>query len=77
MHDINLLLSTGSQGSELIKVAKGLWSGDEHADKKRKILSDLLVNLKDKSELESRDDDEDWFKGRVQQMLWGHNKTNY
>lgn len=65
MHDISLLLSTGSHGGELIKAAKELLSGDEHADKKRKILSDLLLNLEDKSELESRDDDEDWFKGTV------------
>ncbi|XP_075882228.1 DNA fragmentation factor subunit beta isoform X2 [Nelusetta ayraudi] len=63
VHDIGLLLSTGSHGGELIKAAKELLSGDEHADKKRKILSDLLLNLEDKSELESRDDDEDWFKG--------------
>lgn len=63
VHDISLLLSTGSHGGELIKAAKELLSGDEHADKKRKILSDLLLNLEDKSELESRDDDEDWFKG--------------
>lgn len=65
MHDISLLLSTGSHGGELIKAAKELLSGDEHADKKRKILSDLLLNLEDKSELESRDDDEGWFKGTV------------
>lgn len=62
MQDVRLLLTSGLY-DELIKAAKELLSADDHADKNRKILSDLLLNLEDKSELESRDDDEDWFKG--------------
>lgn len=61
-YDIGQLLSAGSQSDELIKAAKGLLS-DERTDKRRKILCDLLLNLEDRSELESRDDDEGWFKG--------------
>lgn len=61
--DVKLLLCSGSLHDELIKAAKELLSVDDYADKNRKILSDLLLNLKDKSELEVRDDDEDWFKG--------------
>lgn len=57
-----MLLSSGLY-DELIKAAKELLSVDDYADKNRKILSDLLLNLEDKSELESRDEDEDWFKG--------------
>lgn len=48
---------------ELIKAAKELLYVDDYANKNRKILSDLLLNLEDKSELETRDEDEDWFKG--------------
>lgn len=76
MHNISLLLSTGSDGDELIKAKKQLLSGDKHADKKRKILSDLLLNLEDRSELESRGEDEDWFKGTdFSRYCWYTTKT--
>ncbi|XP_059189842.1 DNA fragmentation factor subunit beta [Centropristis striata] len=60
--DIGQLLSTDRHADSLIKAAKGLLS-DEQSPKRRKILTDLLLNLEDRSELESREEDEDWFKG--------------
>ncbi|KAI3357109.1 hypothetical protein L3Q82_015576 [Scortum barcoo] len=60
--DINLLLSSDRHAEDLIEAAKQLQS-DERSPKRRKILTDLLLNLEDRSELESREDDEDWFKG--------------
>ncbi|XP_077371020.1 DNA fragmentation factor subunit beta [Festucalex cinctus] len=60
--DIAQLLSSDQHTTGLVQAAKGLLSG-EKSPKTRKILSDLLWNLEDRSELESRDEDEDWFKG--------------
>ncbi|XP_035513078.1 DNA fragmentation factor subunit beta [Morone saxatilis] len=60
--DIGQLLSPGRYSDGLIEAAKGLLS-DEESPKRRKILTDLLLNLEDRSELESREEDEDWFKG--------------
>ncbi|XP_044208169.1 DNA fragmentation factor subunit beta [Thunnus albacares] len=60
--DIGQLLDTDQHASGLIEAAKGLLS-DETSPKKRKILTDLLLNLEDRSELETRDEDEDWFTG--------------
>ncbi|XP_051280869.1 DNA fragmentation factor subunit beta [Dicentrarchus labrax] len=60
--DIGQLLSPGRYSDGLIEAAKGLLS-DEQSPKRRKILTDLLLNLEDRSELESREEDEDWFKG--------------
>lgn len=60
--DISLLLSTDHHASSLIQVAKQLLS-DENSPKRRKILTDLLQNLEDRSELETRVEDEDWFQG--------------
>ncbi|XP_034731413.1 DNA fragmentation factor subunit beta [Etheostoma cragini] len=60
--DIGQLLSTDRHAADLVEAAKGLLS-DEHSPKRRKILTDLLLNLEDRSELESREEDEDWFKG--------------
>lgn len=60
--DIGQLLSTDRHASGLVEAAKGLLS-DEKSPKNRKILTDLLLNLEDRSELEGRDEDEDWFKG--------------
>lgn len=61
--DIGLLLGTDQHTTGLIKAAKGLLF-EENSPKRRKILADLLQNLEDRSELESRDEDEDWFKGK-------------
>lgn len=61
-YDIERLLSTGAHSDALIETAKKLVSG-EQSPKSRKILGDLLSNLEDRSELESREKDEDWFKG--------------
>ncbi|XP_053173096.1 DNA fragmentation factor subunit beta [Scomber japonicus] len=61
--DIGQLLSPDEHSSGLIiEAARGLLS-DESSPKRRKILADLLQNLEDRSELESRNEDEDWFKG--------------
>ncbi|XP_017266858.1 DNA fragmentation factor subunit beta [Kryptolebias marmoratus] len=60
--DIGRLLNTDRHGEALIEAAKGLIS-DEKSSKRRKILTDLLQNLEDRSELESREEDEDWFSG--------------
>ncbi|XP_061701041.1 DNA fragmentation factor subunit beta isoform X2 [Syngnathoides biaculeatus] len=60
--DISQLLSSDRHTAGLVRAAKGLLS-DEKSPKRQKILSDLLRNLEDRSELESRDEDEDWFKG--------------
>ncbi|XP_034446100.1 DNA fragmentation factor subunit beta [Hippoglossus hippoglossus] len=60
--DIGHLLNTDRHADGLIKAAKDLLS-DEQSPKRRKILTDLLQNLEDRSELESREEDEEWFKG--------------
>ncbi|XP_068454535.1 DNA fragmentation factor subunit beta [Clinocottus analis] len=60
--DIGQLLSTDRHASGLVEAAKGLLS-DERSQKRRKILNDLLLNLEDTSELESREEDEGWFEG--------------
>ncbi|XP_078110645.1 DNA fragmentation factor subunit beta [Sander vitreus] len=60
--DIGQLLNTDRHAAGLVEAAKGLLS-DEQSPKRRKILTDLLFNLEDRSELESREEDEDWFKG--------------
>uniref|UniRef100_A0A3P8SS58 DNA fragmentation factor subunit beta n=1 Tax=Amphiprion percula TaxID=161767 RepID=A0A3P8SS58_AMPPE len=61
-YDIGQLLNTDRHADGIIEAAKTLLS-DEKSSKKRKILSDLLHNLEDTSEWESREEDEDWFKG--------------
>ncbi|XP_034393090.1 DNA fragmentation factor subunit beta [Cyclopterus lumpus] len=60
--DIGQLLSTDRHADGLVEAAKGLLS-DERSHKRRKILTDLLLNLEDTSELESREEDEGWFEG--------------
>ncbi|KAM8863698.1 DNA fragmentation factor subunit beta [Spinachia spinachia] len=60
--DIGQLLSTDRHAGALIEAAKGLLS-DERSPKRRKILTDLLLNLEDKCEVEKREEDEDWFRG--------------
>ncbi|XP_023257369.1 DNA fragmentation factor subunit beta [Seriola lalandi dorsalis] len=62
VHDIGELLDTDRHADAIIEAAKGLLS-DEESPKRRKILSDLLLNLDDRSELESREEDEEWFRG--------------
>ncbi|XP_070696189.1 DNA fragmentation factor subunit beta [Pempheris klunzingeri] len=60
--DISQLLMVDRHGDGLIEAAQGLLT-DELSPKRRKILADLLLNLEDRSELESREEDEEWFKG--------------
>ncbi|XP_030590597.1 DNA fragmentation factor subunit beta [Archocentrus centrarchus] len=60
--DISQLLNTDRHADSIIEAAKGLLS-DEKSSKRRKILTDLLQNLEDRSELERREEDEDWFQG--------------
>lgn len=67
VYDIGQLLSTGLHSDGLIEAAKGLLS-DAQTHKRRKILSDLLLNLEDRSELESQKEDEDWFAGTVEPL---------
>lgn len=62
--DISWLLCTDVHGDAIIEAARGLLS-DEQTSKSRKILSDLLLNLEDRSEMETRDEDADWFQGRM------------
>lgn len=62
------MLCTDVHGDAIIEAAKGLLS-DEQSSKRRKILSDLLLNLEDRSELETRDEDADWFQGRMSGWL--------
>lgn len=63
--DIGQLLDTDRHADALVQAAKGLLS-DERSFKRRKVLTDLLQNLEDRSDLESREEDEDWFNGTVQ-----------
>lgn len=60
--DIQRLLDVDRFSAQLIDEAKDFLSDDLSA-KRRKILGDLLLNLKDQSEVESRTEDEDWFEG--------------
>ncbi|KAF7648579.1 hypothetical protein LDENG_00154390 [Lucifuga dentata] len=60
--DVGRLLSSDRHADRLIQAAKTLLS-DERSPKRRKILTELLLSLQDTSELESREEDEDWFKG--------------
>ncbi|XP_071331405.1 DNA fragmentation factor subunit beta isoform X2 [Trachinotus anak] len=60
--DIGQLLNTDRHADGIIEAAQGLLS-DEQSPKRRKILCDLLLNLDDRSELESREEDEEWFRG--------------
>lgn len=62
--DIGQLLNTDRHADSLIEAAKELLT-DENSSKRRKILVDLLQNLDDRSEMESREEDEDWFKGSL------------
>uniref|UniRef100_H3D014 DNA fragmentation factor subunit beta n=1 Tax=Tetraodon nigroviridis TaxID=99883 RepID=H3D014_TETNG len=56
------LLCTDASGDAVVKAAEDLLR-DERSPKSRKVLSDLLLNLEDRSELETRDQDADWFRG--------------
>ncbi|RVE70103.1 hypothetical protein OJAV_G00061140 [Oryzias javanicus] len=60
--DVSQLLNTDRHAEGLIQAAKQLLCG-EKSFKRRKILTDLLQNLEDRSELESREEDQDWFSG--------------
>ncbi|XP_014001144.1 DNA fragmentation factor subunit beta isoform X2 [Salmo salar] len=60
--DIGRLLDTDRNSDLLIDAAKGLLT-DERSPKRRKLLGELLLHLKDSSETENREDDEDWFQG--------------
>ncbi|KAM3617167.1 uncharacterized protein V6R79_003128 [Siganus canaliculatus] len=62
VHDIGRLLGSSLHSDGLIEAAKELLTNKQSL-KTRKILTDLLLNLEDRSELESRKEDENWFKG--------------
>ncbi|XP_003227886.1 DNA fragmentation factor subunit beta isoform X3 [Anolis carolinensis] len=51
-----------SQTDGIVRAAQGLLSGEE-APKRRKLLADLIHNLSQNIEAESREDDEKWFQG--------------
>lgn len=62
VYDLSQILGLSRHSEELITAAQQLLT-DEHSAKRRKILSELLCNLKDNAELENRDEDEEWFEG--------------
>lgn len=62
IYDLSQILGLDRHSGELTTAAQQLLT-DEHSAKRRKILSELLCNLKDDAELENREDDEDWFEG--------------
>ncbi|KAK3566435.1 hypothetical protein QTP86_032579 [Hemibagrus guttatus] len=62
VYDLNQILGLDRHSDELISAAQQLLT-DEHSARRRKILSELLCNLKDNAELENREEDEDWFEG--------------
>ncbi|XP_062854534.1 DNA fragmentation factor subunit beta [Trichomycterus rosablanca] len=62
VYDLSQVLGLNRHTDELITAAQQLLT-DEHSARRRKILGDLLCNLKDNAELEKREEDEDWFKG--------------
>lgn len=62
VYEINHVLGLDRHTELLINAARSVLS-DEHSPKRRKILGDLLSNLKDNSEVESREEDKDWFEG--------------
>ncbi|XP_021421991.2 DNA fragmentation factor subunit beta isoform X1 [Oncorhynchus mykiss] len=66
--DIGRLLDTDRNSDLLIDAAKGLLS-NERSPKRRRLLGDLLLHLKDSSEAENREDDEDWFQGNKSSIL--------
>lgn len=63
VHEINQVLGLDRDTDLLISAAKDLLS-DEHSHKRRRILGDLLRNLRDNSEVENREEDKDWFEGK-------------
>ncbi|XP_065103984.1 DNA fragmentation factor subunit beta [Paramisgurnus dabryanus] len=62
VYEINHVLGLDKHNELLISAAKNLLS-DENSPKRRKILGDLLGNLKDNSEVGSREQDKEWFEG--------------
>ena len=68
LEDISRLLCTDAYSDAIIEAAKGLLS-DEQTSKRRKILSDLLLNREEGSELETKDEDADWFQGGISKWL--------
>ncbi|KAI7798196.1 DNA fragmentation factor subunit beta [Triplophysa rosa] len=61
VYEINQVLGLDGHTEQLIDAARTLLS-DEHSPKRRKIFGDILRNLKDNSQVESREDKE-WFEG--------------
>ncbi|KAJ3585942.1 hypothetical protein NHX12_012349 [Muraenolepis orangiensis] len=57
-----LLLSPDRTSDRLLEAAKDL-IGNERSAKRRRQLADVLLDLEDRSEMESREDDHDWFQG--------------
>ncbi|KAL2103261.1 hypothetical protein ACEWY4_000129 [Coilia grayii] len=62
LSDIRRLLDVDNYSAQLIDEAKNFLANDPSA-RRRKVLGDLLLNLKDRSEIEDRAEDEDWFEG--------------
>ncbi|KAL7828777.1 hypothetical protein SRHO_G00324110 [Serrasalmus rhombeus] len=65
VYDLGQVLCLDRHADELIKAAKNLLQDDDEElpAKRRKLLGDLLCNLKDNADLEGRADDEEWFEG--------------
>ncbi|XP_030210427.1 DNA fragmentation factor subunit beta [Gadus morhua] len=62
MDEIAGLLSKDRTSSQLLEAARHFRSDDRSA-KRRKLLADSLVGLEDHSEMETREDDQEWFEG--------------
>ncbi|XP_056158180.1 DNA fragmentation factor subunit beta isoform X2 [Lampris incognitus] len=60
--DIDRLLSPDRYSQGLVEAARGLLSSEESPNRRR-LLSELLLHLEDNSEMESREEDGDWFQG--------------
>ncbi|KAI4883092.1 hypothetical protein NFI96_011970 [Prochilodus magdalenae] len=65
VYDLGQVLCLDRHADELISAAKSLLQDDDEElpAKRRKLLGDLLSNLKDNADLENRADDEEWFEG--------------
>ncbi|XP_066500825.1 DNA fragmentation factor subunit beta [Hoplias malabaricus] len=63
--DLGQVLNLDRHADKVITAARTLLLDDreELPAKRRKLLGDLLCNLKDNAELENRADDKDWFEG--------------
>ncbi|CAL8318927.1 unnamed protein product [Merluccius merluccius] len=65
--DIARLLGPDRTSGRLLAAAKDLLANEQLAGR-RKLLGDVLLHLDDRSDLESREEDQDWFQGVAQRF---------